>query len=81
MKKEVYGGNKDRNIEEKFLWFLYLFLKQNKNENSWLLTTNGSTNHANLLVIVASHVSLAITSPWLKMKVHLEGGWIGVRLI
>ena len=27
-------------------------------------TTNGSTNHANLLVIVASHVSLAITGPW-----------------
>ena len=33
-------------------------------ENSWLLTTNCSTNHANLLVIVASHGSLAITSPW-----------------
>ena len=35
-------------------------------ENPWLLTTNGSTHYANLLVIVASHVSLAITSPWFK---------------
>ena len=35
-------------------------------ENPWLLTTNGSTNHANVLVIVATHVSLAITSPWIK---------------
>jgi len=37
-----------------------------KKENSWLLTTNGSTNHADLLVIVVSHVSLDITSPWFK---------------
>jgi len=37
-----------------------------KKENTYLLTTNGYTNHANLLVIVASHVSLAITSPWFK---------------
>jgi len=32
-------------------------------ENSWLLTTNYSTNYADLLVIVASHESLAITNP------------------
>ena len=35
-------------------------------ENSWILTTNCSTNHANLLVIVASHGSLSITTPWLQ---------------
>ena len=29
-------------------------------------TTNYSTNHANLLVIVTSHGSLAITNPWLQ---------------
>jgi len=34
--------------------------------NSWLLTTNCFTNHASLLVIIASHESLAITSPWLQ---------------
>ena len=39
-------------------------------ENSWLLTTNCSTNHANLLVIVASHRSLAITSPWLQETIQ-----------
>ena len=39
-------------------------------ENSWLLTTNFSTNHANLLVIVASHGSLAITSPWLQETIQ-----------
>ena len=35
-------------------------------ENSWLLTINCSTNHANLLVIVVSHGSLTITNPWLQ---------------
>jgi len=35
-------------------------------ENSWLLTTNCSANHANLLVIVASYGSLAITNPWVQ---------------
>ena len=39
-------------------------------ENSWLLTTNCSTNHANLLVIVTSHRSLAITSPWLQEMIQ-----------
>ena len=39
-------------------------------ENSWLLTTNCFTNHANLLVIVASHRSLAITSPWLQKAIQ-----------
>jgi len=39
-------------------------------ENSWLLTTNWSTNHANLLVIIASHGSLAITSPWLHQTIQ-----------
>ena len=38
--------------------------------NSWLLTTNCSTNHANLLVIVASHESLAITHPWLQETIQ-----------
>ena len=42
-------------------WFL------NKiKEISWLLTTNCFTNYANFLVIVASHGSFAITSPWLQ---------------
>ena len=43
---------------------------QNKiKENSWLLTTNCSTNH-DLLVIVASHGSLAITNPWLQETIQ-----------
>ena len=36
----------------------------------WLLTTNYSTNHANLSVIVASHESLAITNPWLQETIQ-----------
>ena len=40
-------------------------------ENSWLLTTNCSTNHANLLVIVASHGFLAITNPWLQETIQI----------
>jgi len=39
-------------------------------ENSWLLTTNCSTNHANLLVIVASHGNLAIIDPWLQETIQ-----------
>ena len=39
-------------------------------ENSWLLTTNCSTNHANVSVIVASHGSLAITNPWLQETIQ-----------
>jgi len=39
-------------------------------ENSWLLTTNCSTSHANLLVIVASHGSLVITNPWLQETIQ-----------
>jgi len=35
-------------------------------ENLWLLTTKGSTNHDNLLVIVTSYVPLAIASPGFK---------------
>jgi len=55
------------NIEKLVLLIFDIFLKQSKRkENPWLLTTNGSTKHANLLMIVASHVSLAITSPWFK---------------
>ena len=41
-------------------------MRKTMKENSWLLTTNCSTNHANFLVIVASHGSLAITNPWLQ---------------
>ena len=64
MKSEEYGetqrSGKHRKDDE-------IFLKQSKKEkNPWLLITNGSTNNATLLVIVASHVSLAITSPWFK---------------
>ena len=67
MEREEYGETrKSVNIEEIFVIF-EIYLKQSKKrENSWLLTTNGSTNYANLLVIVASHVSLAITNPWFK---------------
>ena len=39
-------------------------------ENSWLLTTYCSTNQTNLLVIVALHGSLAITSPWLQETIQ-----------
>jgi len=39
-------------------------------ENSWILTTNCSTNHANLLVIVALHGCLAITSPLLQKTIQ-----------
>ena len=62
MKHEEVG-----NIEKIVFVIFGIFLKQNKKErNSWLLTTNGSTNHANLLVIVILHVSLTITSSWFK---------------
>ena len=56
------------NIEKNIFVIFDIFLKQSKKEKetTWLLTTNGSTNYANLLVIVASHVSLAISSPWFK---------------
>ena len=56
--------------------FCKLFLKQSKrkeeNDERKLMatTTNCFTNHANLLVIVASHGSLAITSPWLQETIQ-----------
>jgi len=55
----------EKNIEDKiFVVFESISkTKLKEKENSWLLTTNDSTNHANLLVIVVSHVSLAIISP------------------
>ena len=54
-----------KNIEDKiFVIFENISkTKWKEKENLWLLTINGSTNHANLLVIVASHVSMTITSP------------------
>jgi len=37
MKREVYGENKDRNIEEMIFVSLDIFLKQSKKKkNSWL---------------------------------------------
>ena len=63
MKHEEIG-----NIEE-MVFVIFVCLSKTKlkeKENPWLLTTNDSTNYANLLVIVTSHVSLAITSPWFK---------------
>ena len=65
MEREEYGEiRRSRNIEDKIFMVLKLFLKQSKKrKNSWLQTTKGSSNHANLLVIVTLHVSLAITSP------------------
>jgi len=52
------------------------FQKQSKKrrktmkENSWLLTTNCSTNYANLLAIVASHGSLTITNHLLQETIQ-----------
>jgi len=68
MKKEEYGETRrSENIEDKTSVIFEIYLKQSKKkENSWLLTTKCSTNYTNMLVIVASHVSLATTSPWLK---------------
>ena len=65
MEREGYSENKEVGDTEKMVFVIFdIFLKQSKKKkNSWLLTTNGSTNHANLLVIVVSHVSLVITSP------------------
>ena len=55
------------NIENNRFVVFVIFLKQSEKERKLMATTtNGSTNHANLLVIAVSHVSLAITSPWLK---------------
>ena len=39
-----------------------IFLNQSEKERKPMMTHQ----HANLLVIVASHISLAITSPWFK---------------
>ena len=39
MKREVYGENKDRNIEEIVFVIFDIFLKQNKNERK-SMTTN-----------------------------------------
>jgi len=61
------GENNDRRVIKRFR---KLFLKQSKKENSWILTTNCSTNHVNLLVIVVLHGSLAITSPWLQETIQ-----------
>ena len=40
-------------------------------ENLWLLTTNCSINHANLLVLVDSHESFTITNPWLQETIQI----------
>jgi len=68
MKREEYGENKKVRNTEKIVFVIFvILLKQSKKERKPMaITTNGSTNHANLLVIVASHISLAITSPWFK---------------
>jgi len=39
--------------------------KIKREEDSWQLISKCSTNHANLLVIVASHGSLAINNLWI----------------
>jgi len=39
MKREVYGGNKDRNIEEKLFMSFGIFLKQSKKKRK-LMATN-----------------------------------------
>ena len=39
MKREVYDGNKDRNIEEKVFVIFEIFLKQSKKERK-LMATN-----------------------------------------
>ena len=69
MKREGYGETHRSEKHKKIVFVIFEYISKTKwkeKENPWLLTTNDSTNHANLLVIVASHVSLAITSPWFK---------------
>ena len=44
--------------------------KIKREEDSWQLAIKYSTNYANLLVVVASHKSLAITSPWLQEAIQ-----------
>ena len=44
--------------------------KIKREEDPWQLTTKCSANHANLLVIVASHRFMAITSPWLQEAIQ-----------
>ena len=58
----------------KRFWKLILRQSKKKEKNYekklWLLTTNCCTDHTNLLVIVASHGSLAITNPWLQETIQ-----------
>ena len=57
------------------LFMLKSSLKTKWKEDSWQLTTNYSTNHANLLVIVASQGCLVITtiqSMVHKMAPHIQ---------
>ena len=56
---------KTRMIKEFGIWFW----KKGKIK-LMVTTTNCSTNHANLLVIVASHGSLVITNPWLQETIQ-----------
>ena len=66
MEREEYGDNKEVKIIEKMVFMIFdIFLKQSKKKRK-LMASNGSTNYANLLVIVVSHVSLTITSSWFK---------------
>jgi len=46
MKREEYGGNNNKNIEEKIFVIFEIIskIKVKRKENLWLLTTNSSTN-------------------------------------
>ena len=69
MKREEYSETRrsDKNRRNDFYnCCLYILNKVKRERKPMATTTNGSTNHANLLVIVASHVSLVITSPRFK---------------
>ena len=68
MKREVYSENKEVGNMEKNGFFDFVCMSKTK----WKRKKTHGINyywlhqHANLLVIVASHVSLAIISPWFK---------------
>ena len=64
MKLEVNDERDENNDEKTIKRFWNQFNnKIKRGENSWLLTSKYSTNHAKLLVIVASHGFLVITNP------------------
>jgi len=64
--KKVMNEEEDENNDDKVVSKIGFKNKVKREENSWLLTTNYSTNHVNLLVIVTSHGSLGFTNSWFQ---------------